>query len=220
MKWINNFLVYQIPFYIYKLNTGDAIVYTIDKKKTKSFIILNGVIFLLKIFTNEETLSLAILNKNHLIDTQNNIEERYSYYKAIALEETYIMSFQVKDFIYNSNISKNIKLSINLIESYKKTMQRYEEMNRILTHKYIKYRVIQFILFLCENFSGINKKKIVITFHIPQIMISIITGSNKVTISKIIRELCYKMLIEYSNQRVIYITDPFALSYFISKKLQ
>nr|YP_009296307.1 global nitrogen transcriptional regulator [Sebdenia flabellata]AOM65242.1 global nitrogen transcriptional regulator [Sebdenia flabellata] len=210
MQWIYNFTTYKIPFYIYKLKKNDCIIYPANYSKNKSVIILNGILYLLKTFTNGETISLAILNTNNIINIiDNHIEPRHYYYRAIALEETYIISFQWDNIYINNNIKPQIIK--NIINSYQKTIYKYEIMNHIITHKEIKNRVIQLILYLCEEFGIIKKKHIFIPFEISQVTLSTITGSNKVTINKIMKTLNQKMLIQYTLNKKIYLYSIFKL---------
>lgn len=207
MKWINHFTVSKIPFYVYKLHKGDSIVYIQNSGKDTSIIILHGTLYLLKIFTNKEILTLGILNKENIIHPI--AEQQYCYYKLIAIEESFLISFKWKDLISNNNAENN--LLMNIIKASQSTLYKYEIMNNILIHKYTKHRVIQLILFLCKEFGLIEKNQIIIPFYISQITISIITGSNRCTINKIMHSLYNKNAISYSNQKYICIVDPFKL---------
>lgn len=213
MKWIHYCSAYKIPFYIYKLQTGDAFIYKQKDIIEEEFrIILHGVIYLTKVFTNKEIVSLAILNVNDIISNITwNRSSTNTYYKAIALQKTYVISFTRKNFFqYN----KFDPIAINYITKiYQKTLYKYELMTSITTHKYVKYRLIQLILILCQEFGHVEQSNILIPFEISQITLGIITGSNKITINKIIRKLCNEMLINYKYGKHLNVSDPFALSY-------
>uniref|UniRef100_UPI00300160AA global nitrogen transcriptional regulator n=1 Tax=Anunuuluaehu liula TaxID=3049639 RepID=UPI00300160AA len=207
MKWINQFTVSKIPFYVYKLNKGDSIIYVQNKAQDTSIIIAHGSLYLLKIFTNKEILALGILNQKNIIHTLS--EKPYCYYKLIAIEVSFLISFKLIDLISNDNSQTN--LLINVIKASQTTLYKYEMMNNILVHKYTKNRVIQLILFLCKEFGLVKQNRIIIPFHISQLTISIITGSNRCTINKIMHRLYIRNAISYSNQKYIYVVDPFKL---------
>nr|QCI05746.1 global nitrogen transcriptional regulator [Cryptopleura ramosa] len=199
MKWINEFSNSQIPYYIYKLNKGDTIIYNCNSDYNKSLVILNGIIYLIKIFTNQEIIPLAILNTNHIINLNPFRINQQNYYKIIALEKTYIISFNINKLKYNSNTYKSLILNIML--SYELTIKQYEIMNCILMQKHIKDRLIQLILFLSLNFGIIHQKQIIIPFQLSQKNLGTIVGSNKITINKIINKLSQAMLIRYSLKK-------------------
>lgn len=218
MKWINNLSALKIPFYIYKLQINDSMIYLNNKhNQYKLNIILHGIIYIIKKFTNKEILTLAILTKNHNIHIHNhNLTDKNYYYEAIAIQDTYIICFKWTDVISKQNFLHST--FINVIKSYQNTLYKYEIMNQILKHKYIKNRIIQLILFLCIEFGEINKQGIYIPFKISQITISKLVGSNRVTVNKTINQLCYKMLISYCCQKKIYIKDVLKLSYLVNSK--
>nr|YP_010986101.1 global nitrogen transcriptional regulator [Polyopes affinis]WOL37019.1 global nitrogen transcriptional regulator [Polyopes affinis] len=158
MKWIHHLSKFKVPFYTYKLNKEDCILYGSNKNIEQSLIILHGTICILKVFTNGETLSIAILNKDHIINIkQNKNKKEHYYYKALALESVYVISFQWQNIIIEEKVPMII--CTKLIEAHQKTIYRHEQMNHIITHKYIKHRIIQLILFLCQEFGIVKKKK-------------------------------------------------------------
>nr|QCI07368.1 global nitrogen transcriptional regulator [Leiomenia cribrosa] len=213
MQWINHFSQNKIAFYIYKLNKGDSLIYQKNKKYNNSSIILNGIVFLLKIFTNKEIISLGILTTNNILPDINN--EIYYYYKIIAIETTFLLSFKWSDIVYNKKIKK--QLLQNIIISYQLTLNKYEIMNHIYSHKYMQYRLIQLIIFLSKEFGFFKNQQLIIPFKISQITISILIGTNRSNVNKIIKKLYKMRLISYYNQKKIYIKNPFLLNYYAIK---
>nr|QVY57946.1 global nitrogen transcriptional regulator [Betaphycus gelatinus] len=212
MKWINHFLNSKIPFYTYKLNKDDSIIYTQTITSNKSLILLHGIVYILKIFNNQELITLAILESGNIIYNPTPTEN--CYYQIIALKETFLISFSWKDLTNNNEYIEQ-KFTVDFLKSYGQTIQKYETMNNILAHKYVKNRVIQLILVLLRDFSTIKKKDITISYYISQITISLITGSTKTTINKIIKELVKSKSIYYSQDKKIVINNPF---FFINYK--
>lgn len=213
MQWIQQFSNSHIPFYIYRLNKGDCITYTIELLNHRSIIILYGIIYLLKIFTNRETITIAILKKGDIIKEQHNL--KYANYVLVAGTKSFVMSFSWEDFIKHK-YKKSIFFK-KITECYKETLYKYETMHYILSHKSTKKRIIQLILFLCKDFAFIQNNEIIIPFYISQITISLIVGSNKTTVNKILNELCMIKAIYYSSNKYICLKDPFILSYCYNK---
>nr|AOM64631.1 global nitrogen transcriptional regulator [Riquetophycus sp.] len=210
MKWIQQFSHSNTPFCIYKLNKGDTITYRkLQLLHNRHFIILYGVIYLLKIFTNQEITTIAILKQGDIIKEPNYL--KCSTYVIVSLTTSFIMSFLWQDFIKNQYI-KSIFCE-TMTEAHKTTLCRYEIMNNILSHKSTKNRIIQLILFLCKDFALIENNEIIIPFYISQITIGIITGSNKSNVNIVINKLCKIGAISYNNDKHICIRDPLILSY-------
>lgn len=213
MKWINYFSASTIPFSVYKIAKGDSILYHPNQSKSKSLLIIDGLVYLLKIFTNNEILSVALLNKNHIINIMKTYNNNYFYYKAVAIKDTFCICFVWEEL--KNNFKCNNYLLIELIESYQKTIYQYEIINNIIAHRYIKNRIVQLILFLSTEFGIVNKQNIIIPLEISQTTIGIIIGSNRITVNQILQQLYKQNIISYSPQKYIILHDPLALNYFI-----
>ena len=213
MTWIHLFSHLGIPFCIYKLNSGDSIIHSNDINNNKNIIILHGTLNITQVFTNHEILPIVILHKNNIIDNNYNfINYNYkSYYKIIAIEKTYIVSFSSIKFKNNHNI--NTKFFNDLINAYQMTLNKHENMRKILTHKYTKLRVIQLIIFLCIEFGKIDKTQIKLPFIIKKTDIAIMTGTNVNTVNKILKQLHKNQLIYYSTKNFIKINNHFIIHY-------
>lgn len=209
MKWINYFTLYNIPFYIYKLNKGDSIIYINYKKKCKSIIITCGILHLLKIFTNQEIISLGILGKENIVNSLT--EQANCYYQLLAIEESFLISFTWSDLFNKSNLHTNNHFIVNIIQTYQNTINKYEMMNHILIHKYTKNRIIQLILFLCKEFGYTKKNSIILPFQLSQITLSIATASNRSAVNRVMNKLNENNAIAYSHNKYIYLIDPFKL---------
>nr|QCI05925.1 global nitrogen transcriptional regulator [Dasysiphonia japonica] len=136
------------------------------------------------------------------------------YYKLIALENTYIISFNIKEIKPSIKLKTNIFLRI--IHSQQLTLKNYERMNLILKHRYIKYRIIQMILLLFLQFGVINNNSIYIPFHLSQKYLTIILGTNKTIVNQTIQQLIKKMIIKYSTKKIMYINNLSKLQMIIS----
>nr|UAT97797.1 global nitrogen transcriptional regulator [Ahnfeltia fastigiata] len=212
MKWINSLSKEKVPFQIYKLNKGDAIISRPDYDNSKLLIILDGYIYLMKVFTNKETLSIGILNTNSIIDIKFILSKnKHYYYKALAISSTFIISFEIKNILNLKTLEK--RLIEDVLKSYILTIAKYEIMTNILAHKDIKNRLIQLLLILCEECGVIKNHYIIIPLKLSHSTLSLIIGSNRVTIARLMKRLQQRMLISYTDQQ-IQIHNPIALSYF------
>nr|QCI06368.1 global nitrogen transcriptional regulator [Dictyurus purpurascens] len=205
MKWLNYFSNANIPYYIYKLSKNDSLILNSKLNKDQSFIILNGIIFIIKIFKNKQIFPVIILNKNSIVNLQyNHINSNY-YYKLVALKKAYILSFSYKNLKSTKKI--NTEMLYDIISGYHMTLKKYELINNILVHKLAKNRIIKLILFLSLEFGNIYNKEIIIPFSLSQEKLALITKSNKITVNKLINHLNKEKIIKYSYQKIIHITN-------------
>nr|WOA02409.1 global nitrogen transcriptional regulator [Gloiopeltis furcata] len=208
MKWLNHFSELKIPFYLYNLNNNDSIVCSSSINRKKSFIVVHGVMYLVKVFANGEMLTLGIFNKGDIISITD--PNKSCYYSIIALRETFILSFTWEDLIY---LSTKKKCSLKEIAcSLKSALHQYEQMNTILAHKCTRHRIIQLILFLAREYGQISSDKIKIPFYMSQNTIGTVIGSNTSNVSHIISNLLDMGILEYTSQKHLYLKDPFKLS--------
>nr|YP_010903758.1 global nitrogen transcriptional regulator [Hypnea wynnei]WCH56610.1 global nitrogen transcriptional regulator [Hypnea wynnei] len=201
MKWLNYFLNFNIPFYIYKLNMNDSIIYSRNIKINQPMIILYGMIYIIKNFHNHKKTTIAILDAENILYI-NHMKEKNCHYKIIAISKSFLMSFQWKNLI---NINENLNHIIfkELIKLYTRTNKKYEMMNIIMSHKYIKNRVIQLLLFCARDCGNINKTYVTISHYISQNTIGLLSGSTRTTINRILKKLTYNKYIEYSIDKKI-----------------
>jgi len=211
MKWLNYFSSAKIPYYVYKINKNDVIIINNDLSIDQSIIILYGTIFLSKNFNNKRTFPVAILSTNNIIYLKSfQIHNQY-YYRLIALDHSYLLSFSLNHLKNNSTVKK--ELFFYIISAHQNTLIKYEMINSILVHKYAKYRLIQLILSLCLEFGIFNHKQIMIPFTLSQKNLTNIIKSNKMTINKLINGLRKKEIIQYSSKKIISLHKILNLSY-------
>lgn len=200
----------QIPFEIYTLNIQDSIIITPKLKNNQLLIILDGLVELSKVFTNQEKVCMSILQRAYILQVYITQTERPNYYyRASALSRSLIVSIQLKD-ITNKAYQQNNLLK-QLITSYFFSVKGYKNMIKVLSHRQTKNRIIQLILVLCEEIGQINSKCITIPLHLSHTTLSTITGSHRITITRIMKQLQNKKLISY-NRKVLVIHDILKLS--------
>nr|WGH12781.1 Global nitrogen transcriptional regulator [Echinothamnion sp.] len=199
MKWIKFLTNNKIPYCIYKLKKEDFIILNNRNNKDGNIlIILSGCIFVTKVFYNKELLPIVILNKNNIFIKEN--KELKIYYKLIALEKTYILTLNLSK-LNNNQISTLLR--INILHAYKKTIEKYESINKIMCQKHIKSRIIQLILTICLQFGKIKNQQIFIPFQLSNKNIAILTGTSENTVSKIIKTIYSKHIIKDLSKKVI-----------------
>nr|WGH12977.1 Global nitrogen transcriptional regulator [Echinothamnion sp.] len=203
MKWMKFLAHNKIPYYIYKLKQEDFIILNnIKNRNNNIIIILSGCIFVTKVFPNNELLPITILDRNHIFIKDS--KELKLYYKLIALETTYILTF-------NSSILNNNKIStllgISIINAYKKTLEKYEAINNIMGQKNTKNRILQLILNICLQFGKVKNQQILIPFQLSNTNIAILTGTSKNTVNKIMKSIYNKSIIKELNKKVIIVDN-------------
>nr|YP_010618974.1 Global nitrogen transcriptional regulator [Deltalsia parasitica]WAX02987.1 Global nitrogen transcriptional regulator [Deltalsia parasitica] len=205
MNWIKILTQNRIPYYIYKLKREDFII--LNKKNSNIIIILSGIIFITKVFPNKELLPIAILDKTNIFIKSN--KERRTYYKIFALEEAYVLTFNAS-FLNKTYINHSI--NINLLNKYKKTIDKYEAMNNIMSQKQIQNRILQLIFTICLQFGTVKNQKISIPFRLSNKNIAILTGTSEHTINKVIRRIYNKGIIKEKNNKIISINNIYYLN--------
>lgn len=204
MKWINNFSKTRISYYIYKLNTNDSILYLNNSKQAQCIVILEGILCIFKIFNNKKIFFLGIISKDHILNLTSFNKYLNHYYKVIALNKTYVMSFSI-------NTKINSKIFFNIIKAQKLTIKKYETINCILKQQYSKYKVIQIILFLFIEFGNIQNKQVHLSFKLSQKKLALITGLNKTKINQIINLLIKQKIIQLSSYKTINLYNIYRL---------
>nr|ARW68388.1 global nitrogen transcriptional regulator [Chondria sp. (in: red algae)] len=209
MKWIHSLRNSKLPYYIYKLNKNDSVIIFEKHKNNNEFIIiLYGTLYIIKIFKNEKTIPIVILDKNNIFKSNKNNNE--FYYKLIALETTYILKTKIKTTKIYSKI--NIKLIDSIIESYNKTIKIYESIGEVIKQKQTNKRVIQNIFLMLLNFGIMKNKQIYLPFRLSQKHLSLISQTSEGTTSKIIKKTNIKWNIQYSTNKLIQTQDLFNLT--------
>uniref|UniRef100_A0AAU7YPD7 Global nitrogen transcriptional regulator n=1 Tax=Gracilaria hainanensis TaxID=2871843 RepID=A0AAU7YPD7_9FLOR len=214
-KWMRLFFELEIPFYIYKLHKGDGLIFKYRTNYKPFIIVFYGVVYIMKIFPNGESIFLAVLTNDSIIDF-NLSDHNYGYYKVVALENTYFIKFFWLNYITHF---KYLSTSVKLLDLFRYTLRQYENSSFVLIHKSIRYRIMQLLLLLCKEFGVLNKNYIIIPFELSQKTISYITGSNPVTVNKIINFLIKRLFIKYILKKKIVICYFSFFSYLCDNKI-
>nr|YP_010198083.1 global nitrogen transcriptional regulator [Gracilaria multipartita]UAD86499.1 global nitrogen transcriptional regulator [Gracilaria multipartita] len=216
-KWKQLFFESKIPFYIYKLNKGDSLIFKYQTKYKSLIIVFYGTVYIMKIFTNSESIFLAILKNKSIIDF-NFFDSNYVYYKVVALENTYFIKFFWLDYIVHCQYLSD---SIKLIDLFRNTVKQYESSSYVLMHKSIRYRIVQLLLLLCKDFGVLNNNNhyVLIPFELSQKTISYIIGSNLISVNKVMNFLIKRMFIKYIVKNKILICYFSFFNYLRNNKI-
>nr|QCI06964.1 global nitrogen transcriptional regulator [Halydictyon mirabile] len=209
MKWINNFSKSKTPYYIYKLNKNDRILYKAHSKLSKSIIILDGYICIFKIFNNKRVSFLYILTKNNIIHLYNRYLTNEYYYDLVACETSYIISFSLDTLTQKIKFDKSIFHDI--IKAQELTLNISEIIHDIYKQKYLQNKLLQFILFNLIQFGKIKNHRVIIPFYLTQNILAIILKTNKKHINQIMIRLSKKNIYNYSSKQIIKVDHIFNL---------
>lgn len=199
MTWIEYLEYHNIPFNIYILDKNDCIMLNKKFSKPQLMIILNGLMQLLQIFSNGETICTELLKQNNIISDilSNSSNTLTYYYKATAIIKTAIIVIPSNKL--NHSLAKQ---SLNLCIQESRHNNNHS-MIQILCYRNTKKRIIHLLLILSKNFGRLKNHEIIIPFYISQNTISIITGSQRVNVTRIMNGLKNKTIISYNKKNLI-----------------
>lgn len=184
----------MIPIsYTYKLKQRDKLI--IHKNNTNTYIAIEGVLVVHKVFSNEERYAICILSAGDIAITPFNTSVAANhFYEIEALSRSYILSY------YNTS-TKYLQPFASM--RYNNSILNYHDIIEILAHKNTKQRIIHLFLILSELFGESKKNFLTINLSISYQTLGSIIGTNKNTINKLIQELEKNNLLTYSRNQII-----------------
>lgn len=202
MRWLEHLENTNVHFTIEILQPNDSIIITSLIEDPQIMIILNGFIQTIQIFTNGEMICTQLLRANNIIKYNYSINKPVNnYYKTIAITKTAILSIPLKELKYKKILFHQLTKIFKQLNNHNYLQDH--AMIQILSHKNAKKRIIQLLLILAKEFGQIKNKTIIIPFYLSHRTLSIITGSHRVTITRIMNQLKHKKIIFYNNQNII-----------------
>lgn len=200
MKWLTNLEKYNISFNIHILQKNDYIIINHVKHNKQIIYILEGFIHVIKVFTNGEKICTQLLYKDDLINNiqLQIIEKTNYYYRVIAITKTAILTIPTKELINKIYQNTYLIKKFHIINNYTN-----QDMVNILSHKNTKKRLIQLLLVIIKRFGQINKNNIIIPFNLQQYTLATITGSQRITINRIMYNLKKNNIIYYNKNKII-----------------
>lgn len=200
MKWIEYLENKNVPFNLHILEPNDSIIFPPSSENDDFILVVYGLVILLKIFTNGETICKQILSKDHRFFYRYNSSLRgYTYYyRATAIIKTGILTCSLKG-IYKNYITKSI--STKFLYHFQYT--NYTNIISILCNRNTKKRIVQLLLQLAQEFGKYKNNIITIPFHLSHQTISLIIGSNRINVTRIMNKLKQKKVISYNKKELI-----------------
>ena len=199
MNWLKQLEDCNISFQAYTLNKEDCIFFKSTCSNQHIIYILDGCIKLLQVFTNKEKICTGIIYKNQIISAGNDLDNRH-YNVLMAIKEATVITILSKELV--AKITKSTKFILEAtLHSY--SWKKTHEIAYILSHRNTKKRVIQLLIILVKRFGYIKNHQIIIQTSLSHQLIASITGSQRVTISRIINQLKEKKIIDHINNTII-----------------
>lgn len=189
--WINIFKNSDLSFKIYVICKNESLILHSKFNTNYSIVVLDGLIQILQIFTNGETICQKLVNKQETISNSFFIfYNKYSYYKGKALTKTVIAIINSKQILTNIYFPPS-------------ALPPQTFMTSLLSYRSTKKRVIHLMLHIAYLFGYFYKTSIIIELEITHRDISIITGSQRTNVTKIIKTLKEKNMIYYQKKKLI-----------------
>ena len=199
-NWINILNQNKIPYYLIDLKTDDYII--IDNKNSYKTCIINfGIIGVYRKNSHTNNI-LAIFNRGNLFTNESiSIDENNFYYELRAIKTSSIII--LKNQIFLEKIIYNQNLWQSFFHSYQKSLAKYIDIMNMMKNRDMKRRLI-FSIFLLSQYCGkYTKQGIVIPCQLSHKSLSIIIGSNRVTVTRILNNLKNTKLITFNKKKII-----------------
>lgn len=207
MEWLEYLESNNISFNIYILETNDSFVFYKKLQKKPLIIVLYGLVKLINIFTNGEIICTKLLHKYDIIpfNVINSYQEPNNYYKAKAIIKTAILAIPTNNFGYYRKHKKTLPkyFSRFFLHFTQLSPCNTRTMTQILCHRNTKKRIAHLLLLLAKEFGHIQDQTILIPFYISHNNIGIITGSQRVNVTRIMNYFKNEDIISYKKQYII-----------------
>nr|YP_009315025.1 Global nitrogen transcriptional regulator [Scinaia undulata]SCW23480.1 Global nitrogen transcriptional regulator [Scinaia undulata] len=178
--------------YTYKLKQRDKLI--IHQNNINTYIIIEGVLVVHKVFSNQERYAICILSAGDIATTPFGFAVATNYFYEIeSLSTSYILSCCTAS-------AQSLKPLISM--KYSSNTLNHHDIIEILAHKNTKRRIIHVFLILSELFGEYKKNFLTLNLSISYQTLGSIIGTNKNTINKLIRELEKNNLLIYSKDQI------------------
>lgn len=199
MKWLKKLENCNISFHIHILDKEDFIVIKKGNEEKHIIYIVDGLMKLIKVFSNSEKICVELLHSYQAAVTYGSSSRTGNYCNILtAVTYTKIVTISAKE-INKIRVSRVNEIVQNIMHQQNKNYQ----IASILSHRNTKKRIIQLIMILAKQFGQIKGQVIMIPFHLSNQAIADIIGSQRGTVNKIINELRKNKSIKYSSKNVI-----------------
>lgn len=198
MKWLKKLKDWNISFQVHELQKEDFIVLQPASGKQNAIYILDGVAQLMQVFTNKEKICIKLLLNNQVAINYGALNQSNYCNTVLAITKTKIITAAHQE-IWDKLAKDTDKFAQNV--SYIPNEQY--EITNILSHRNTKKRIVQLLIILIKQFGEITGRKITIPFNLSHQAIADITGSQRITVNKIMSKLKSRCIINYGNKSII-----------------
>lgn len=198
MKWLKKLKDWNISFQVHELQKEDFIVLQTASGKQNAIYILDGVAQLMQVFTNKEKICIKLLLNNQVAINYGALNQSNYCNTVLAITKTKIITAAHQE-IWDKLAKDTDKFAQNV--SYIPNEQY--EITNILSHRNTKKRIVHLLIILIKQFGEITGRKITIPFNLSHQTIADITGSQRITVNKIMSKLKSRCIINYGNKSII-----------------
>lgn len=198
MEWLKKLENYNVSFYIHTLHKEDSILIKSANENSQTIYVLDGFSQLLQIFTNNEKICIGLLRKSQMITSGKNYVKNNAYHMILtAITETKVITIPSKEL--NRKLAKNTGLfSSQLFHD----CNRKHEIISILSHKNTRKRIVQLLIVLIKQLGEIKGHEITLPLHLSHQTIADITGSQRITVNRVMSSLKQNRIISYSSKSI------------------
>ena len=197
MKWLKELENHNISFHIHILQKEDSILIKSANANNQIIYILDGFAKLVQVFTNNEKICVNLLQKHQTIIIGKNESRKCTYYYLVTtVRKSIILTIPWQEF---NKAEKNLEL-FSLIQFYKQDKE--DKVTNILSHRNTKKRVVQLLIDLIKQIGEVKEERIILPLSLSHEIIATITGSQRITINRIMRKLKKDGIIDYSKKNI------------------
>lgn len=200
MKWLKKLENCNISFHIHVLDKEDFIVIRKGNTEKRIVYILDGLMQLIKVFSNGEKICIELLHSCQTAITPKPASRTSNYCSILtAITFTKIITVSEQEINKIPAAGTLSEIAQDMILQKNKNYQ----IASILSHRNTKKRIIQLIIILAKQFGQIKGQIVTIPFHLSHQTIADITGSQRGTVNKIMNQLRKNSSIRYSSKNMI-----------------
>jgi len=199
MKWLNTLESSNASFHMHILHKEEFILLQNRSKYEYMIYVLEGYAQLLRVFTNSEKVCLQILRSNQIIIShKNSITAENHCDLIIAITKMRLVTTPLVKS--TGKAKRNMAL---LIKTAIGKGNITDEIVSILSHRNTKKRIVQLLMILTKQFGQTKGTGIIIPIHLTHQAIAEITGSQRITVSRVMASLKRNRIINYNSKHII-----------------
>ncbi|CAM3868805.1 Crp/Fnr family transcriptional regulator [Mesobacillus thioparans] len=152
------------------------------------YFINKGIVYLWEISADGNQVLVDIYGEGGVIEIPKS---------SSALFELRVEDFSEISFLNWESIEKNTNLTINILNRLRKNSLRIQQLNIMQRKRLVEERVINFLMYLCKEFSEKSDNNRIITLPITHEEIACTVLSTRATVTKVLNQLKKENKISY-----------------------